>query len=65
MKNEDLPYPPLRHMANSGGILQLPDSHLRHGTPRHSAVWRLSIWRSGADYCRATGTVLEITRSLF
>jgi alanine racemase len=23
-----LPYPPLRHMANSGAILQLPDSHL-------------------------------------
>ena len=26
-EDRDLPYPPLRHMANSGAILQLPESH--------------------------------------
>ncbi len=26
-EKRNLPHPPLRHMANSGGILQLPDSH--------------------------------------
>lgn len=27
-EERNLPYPPLRHMANSGAILQLPESHL-------------------------------------
>ncbi len=63
-ENQGLPPPPLRHMANSGGILQLPASHfdmvragiLLYGiypsesVARTVTVWPCLAWKSRVIY---------------
>lgn len=63
-EKRDLPHPPIRHMANSGGILQLPQSHfdmvragiLLYGVyPAHDVAKTIAVrpamsWKSRVVY---------------
>jgi len=55
---------PLRHAANSGAILQLPESHSRSRAPGHS-VLRSSRRRAPARAGPCAGAALGWTRGVF
>ncbi len=63
-EKHDLPPPRLRHMANSGGILQLPEAYFDIVRPGLLLYGVYPSPETDAEYSGAARTELEITRGV-
>jgi alanine racemase len=63
-ENHSLPMP-IRHMANSAAILQIPESFFDHGAARDHALWSVSLSGNGAQCSSPACARVEVARSVF